>query len=486
MKNEPMQITDELIACYLEGKVTDEERKAVEAYLSENEEEMDILFAARAEMAYQDDIAHQSVFARSMIEYDEYALAASSEKMDCAIKAQQMVLRNYGIEVSTEELTALAKKQGWFEDGKGSAFDFVGELLNHYGVESVQMRNAGVYHIMHELSQGHKIIVGVDADAAETAEAQHVMLVAGIDTTDPNNLKVVVHDPSHPEQDNTYTANEFMERWKHTGCFMVSTKQAAPLSANPEMQNFDYQLGYVRKFADVAYEEIIKRLAEDGYIQGGPSTLREASGTTDSGIAKRLKFYIFGVLALLLLGGIGYYCWRVSTPLQMKINVSENKDYSIPSLPFTEGTLQCEYADNAVQTIKVGADNATAFLNEIPYKYRNSDVHVVFDAEGYRTIDTVVKVQKSLSLSLKRNNDLGVVFGRVVDFETEQPIEGATISLQDMTVQTDAFGQFKIEIPFAKQDKTQRVRVTKEGYHLWEGMYRPSATDPWYVVLSRK
>ena len=181
-----MQITDELIACYLEGKVTDEERKAVEAYLSENEDEMDVLLAARAEMAYQEDIARPSVFARSMIEYDEYALAAASEKMDCAIKAQQMVLRNYGIEVSTEELTALAKKQGWFEEGKGSAFDFVGELLNHYGVESVQMRNAGVYHIMHELSQGHKIIVGVDADAADTAEAQHVMLVAGIGTTDPD------------------------------------------------------------------------------------------------------------------------------------------------------------------------------------------------------------------------------------------------------------------------------------------------------------
>ncbi|MBQ6729592.1 MAG: hypothetical protein IJQ83_05625 [Bacteroidales bacterium] len=487
MKNEQMQITDELIACYLEGKVTEEERKAVEAYLSENDEEMDFLFEARAEMAYQDDIAHQSVFARSMVDYNEYALAASSEKMDCAIRAQQMVLRNYGVEVSVEELTALAKKQGWFEEGKGSAFDFVGELLNYYGVETVQMRNAGVYHIMHELSQGHKIIVGVDADApSDTALAQHVMLVAGIDTTDPDRLKVVVRDPSHPESDETYTASDFMERWKQTGCFMVSTKQPAPLSANPEMQHFDYELGYVRKFADVAYEEIIKRLAEDGYISD--PALRQAQGSESeaSGTAKKIRFYVIGLVALLLLGCFGYYHWRSSTPLQMKVNVTEDKDYSIPSLPFAQGTLQCEYADNAVQTLKVSADNATVFLNEISYKYRNSDVHVVFEADGYQTIDTVVKVQKSLNLSIKRNNDLGVVFGRVVDFETEQPIEGATISLQDMTIQTDAFGQFRIEIPFAKQDKTQRVRVTKEGYQVWEGMYRPSATEPWHVVLMKE
>jgi hypothetical protein len=386
-----------------------------------------------------------------------------------------MVLRNYGIEASTEELTELAKKQGWFEEGKGSAFDFVGELLNHYGVEAVQMRNAGVYHIMHELSQGHKIIVGVDAEDDQT-EAQHVMLVAGIDTTDPNNLKVVVKDPVDPKYDETYTANEFMERWKHTGCFMVATKQAAPLAVNPEMQNFDYQLGYVRKFADVAYEEIIKRLAEDGYLND-PST--------GFGTAKKLKFYLFGLLALLLIGVAAYYIWRVSTPLQMRINITENKDYSIPALPFEQGTLHCEYADNAVQEFKVDADNASVFLNDISYKYRNSKVHVIFEAEGYQPIDTMVCVQKALNLSVQRNGDLGVVFGRVMDFETGQPVADATVSLQDLTVATDALGQFRIEIPFERQDKTQRVTVAKDGYQLWEEIYRPSSTEPWMVFLTK-
>ena len=475
MKNNGIEITDELLACYMEGKVTEEEKSAVEAYLSENEEAMDLLFAIRAELAYQDDIARQSVFAQSMIEHNEYAVAAASDEMDCAIRAQQMVLRNYGVEVSLEELRALAVKKGWFVEGKGSAFDFVGELLNSYGVEAVQMRNAGIYHIMHELSQGHKIIVGVDEEKQDTEGEQHVILVAGIDTTDPDNLKVVIRDPSHPEQEQRYSAKEFMERWKHTGCFMVSTKQAAPLSANPEMEHFDYQLGYVRKFADVAYEEIIKRLAEEGYI---------SDPSTNLGSAKKIRFYVFGILALFLLGIIGYYCWRVSTPLQMKINIMENQDYCIPALPFTQGTLRCEYADNAMQTFSLSKDNSTVFLDEIPYKYRRSEVYVAFEAEGYQPIDTVVKVQKSLNLSLKRNNDLGVVFGRVVDFATEQPVDGATVTLLDMNVQTNAFGQFRIEIPFAKQDKTQRVQVTKEGYEVWEGLYRPSATEPWFITLT--
>ena len=473
MENERMQLTDELLARYLEGTLTDEEKKAVETCLAEDEEAMDVLFVARAEKAYQDDIVQHSVFARSLVDYDEYALAAASEQMDCAIKAQQMVLRNYGIEATTEELTDLAKKNGWFEEGKGSAFDFVGELLNHYGVEAVQMRNAGVYHIMHELSQGHKIIVGVDADDNE-AQAQHVMLVAGIDTTDPDNLKVVVKDPSDPNRDETYTANEFMGRWKHTGCFMVATKQAAPLAANPEMQNFDYQLGYVRKFADVAYEEIVKRLADDGIIVNQKENKK-----------KKIHFYALGVLALLLLGVTAYCLWRFTTPLQMRINVTENKDYSIPALPFEQGVLFCEYADNAVQDFKVDANNASVFLNDISYKYKNSQVHVLFEADGYQPIDTIVSVQKALNLSVRRNDDLGVVFGRVADFETGQPVAEATVSLQELTATTDAFGQFRIEIPFAKQDKTQRVTVAKDGYQLWEGLYRPSSTEPWIVFLSK-
>ena len=476
MKNHRKEMTDELLAQYLEGTLDEKDRLFVESCLAEDEELMDLAFMAKGEMTYQEEIANTSVFALSMNEHNEYALAAASEKMDCAIKAQQMVLSNYGIEVSVDELTKLAQKQGWFEESKGSAFDFVGELLNHYGVASVQMRNAGIYHIMHELSQGHKIIVGVD-DAQETSgdtPADHVLLVAGIDTTDPNELKVNVKDPNDPEHVEQYTAKQFMDRWAHTGCFMVSTKTAAPLTANPEMQNFDYELGYVRKFADVAYEEIIKRLAADGII-----TIR------DQERKRKLRFYLIGIAVLAIIAAAGYYLWRVSTPLHVKVNVVEDHAHSIPALPFNQGTMRCEYADNAIQTIQVKADNPTVFLNEIPFRQRKTKIHLSFTADGYCPVDTLVDPQPSITIPLRRNNALGVVFGMVIDFQTEQPVEGAKVTLQNLTTMTDAFGAFRIDIPLAKQNKTQRVVVTKEGFQPWEGFYRPSETESWYIVLKK-
>ena len=198
------------------------------------------------------------------------------------------------------------------------------------------------------------------------------------------------------------------------------------------------------------------------------------------------RFYAYGIVALVLVACIALLVWRLLTPLQMKVNVTENRTYAVPSLPFDGGTLECEYAGNALQRIAVRPDQSTVFLNDIPYRLKGSLVHLVFEAEGYQTIDTVVMAQRSVELCIRRNNDLGVVFGRVCDFETNQPVEGATVSLLDYSATTDANGQFRIEIPFDKQDKSQRVLVSKEGYQSWDELYRPSATEPWLISLEKE
>lgn len=198
------------------------------------------------------------------------------------------------------------------------------------------------------------------------------------------------------------------------------------------------------------------------------------------------RFYAYGITTLVLVACLALLFWRLLTPLQMKVNITEDRTYAVPSLPFEGGTLECEYAGNALQRIAVGPDSPTVFLNDIPYRLKGSPVHLVFEAEGYQTIDTVVKAQRGVELCIRRNNDLGVVFGRVLDFYTNQPVEGATVSLLDFAVTTDAMGQFRIEIPFDKQDKTQRVLVFKEGYQTWDELYRPSATEPWLISLEKE
>ena len=139
-----------------------------------------------------------------------------------------------------------------------------------------------------------------------------------------------------------------------------------------------------------------------------------------------------------------------------------------------------------MQCFSISTESRTVFLNDIPYRLKGNPVHLVFEAEGYQTIDTILKAQHCVKLCIRRNNDLGVVFGRVCDFENGQPIAGATVSLLDLVSATDASGQFRIDIPLEKQDETQRVMVSKAGYHTWDEIYRPSATEPWLISLEKE
>ena len=201
--------------------------------------------------------------------------------------------------------------------------------------------------------------------------------------------------------------------------------------------------------------------------------------------AKR-RFCGWAVLAFVLLGCLALLLWRLLTPIQMKVNVMEDADRAIPALPFAGGTLQCQYACNALQRLAVTPDSPTVFLNDIPYRLKGNPVHLVFEAEGYQTIDTVVKAQPSVTLCIQRNNDLGVVFGRVCDFENGQPVEGASVCLLGFTALTDGQGQFRIEIPYDQQNDVQRVLITKEGYRPWDALYRPSSTVPWLISLEKE
>ena len=198
------------------------------------------------------------------------------------------------------------------------------------------------------------------------------------------------------------------------------------------------------------------------------------------------RFVAYGLVGLLLAACLALLLWRLLTPLQMKVNIAEDAAYAIPALPFEGGTLQCEYAGNALQRIALHPDNTTVFLNDMPYRFKGTPVHLVFEAEGYQTLDTVVRAQRSVTLGIRRNNDLGRVFGRVCDFESGQPVEGATVRLLDLETVTDALGQFSIAIPLGQQDAVQRVLIAKEGYRTWDELYRPSDTEPWLISLEKE
>lgn len=500
--SKPGYISDELIAKYLEGKATAEECSFVKSYIEEHPEEWLWLETAAREIACQEQEKEKKsgIYQKSLLDKKDmdddvrYAIsgrgkiafaAEDGEDCSCAIKAQQLILSDYGIFVSTSELTRVARENGWYIDRKGSPMDFVGELLNYYNIPAVQMRNANVYHLIHELSQGHKVIVGIDINDLNQSqqwqeyddlllgkEANHVLLVASIQTDASMPTQIVLSDPSHTDNSRTISMEQFMSAWEDSGYFMVATTQPAPVEYNPGMQFFDYNQGHIKQFADLTYNEIIKRLADDGFFRNPRQ--------------KTMKLILWLSCTVVFLVLAGFFIFYLFIPFNMKVNLHEDPAYHIPNLPLKNGKITLSYGSQKSLQFVITENQKEVIIPDLPQKYRNTEAHLIFEADGFETVDTILLLHKTVNISYRHNNQLAKIFGIVVDSQNGQCLSGVTLKVQNLTAQTDERGCFNIDIPFAQQRQVQTLYAHKDGYTLWTGTYEPSNCNPWSIVLERQ
>lgn len=164
----------------------------------------------------------------------------------CAIKSQQLILKEYGINVSEEELVQLSMQNGWYTgDGSGTQLIDIGRLIAEAGIPVTQHIDANVYDIADHLANGHQVIVTVDSselweggilewlkDLFFGNEVDHALLVVGIDNTDPDNPMVLVTDPGTGEACKPYPLDQFMDAWSDSQHFMVTTDIPTPSCIN--------------------------------------------------------------------------------------------------------------------------------------------------------------------------------------------------------------------------------------------------------------
>ena len=150
----------------------------------------------------------------------------------CAVKSQQIVMKTFGMNIPEDVLALESEIKNYYHPGYGSDPEQVGKLLNDHGIPTHTQINANVYDLVNELAQGHKVIVGGDADELWRPsffndlfgeEANHAIVVTGIDTTDPDNVKVIVTDPGTGDVAKTYPLDQFLDSWHDSNCFYVAT-----------------------------------------------------------------------------------------------------------------------------------------------------------------------------------------------------------------------------------------------------------------------
>lgn len=165
----------------------------------------------------------------------------------CGLRCQQIILRDFGIDIPFEELEKYALDAGVYSETGMYTYD-IGKVLEMAGVDMHQVKGGTIYDLTNELAQGHRVIVGVDAyelwnddtimgkltnwmsDVIGNQGGNHALIVAGVEVnpTNPNDVKVVLTDPGTGHLRIEYPIDQFMDAWKDSNCFMAATDEAAP------------------------------------------------------------------------------------------------------------------------------------------------------------------------------------------------------------------------------------------------------------------
>jgi hypothetical protein len=182
----------------------------------------------------------------------------------CAIRAQEHVIEQFTHQhIDEDVLMHEAQAHGWYAPGQGTPISDLGNLLELHGIPIHRYQDANVIHLAQELAAGHKVIMAVDSkkllvnssllsdvmDWLGLAEADHAIIVTGIDTRDPNDLRVIINDPGTGEAGRSYPLAQFMSAWKDGHFTMVATRDPVPPTA-PEMVNFDYRQGLFERVGE--------------------------------------------------------------------------------------------------------------------------------------------------------------------------------------------------------------------------------------------
>lgn len=210
-------ISDEQLAAYLDGNLTEAEACEVLRAMKSDKELSEILG-----IALDVDETHP-------VPYDVLPmmqLAAESGNNICSILCEAYILNRREVPFSEHELLDLAQKNNWLTP-QGSPLHSIGQLLAHYGLMVTRKYDANIQDVHDALASDNDVIVAVDSDKLYYGREDlddapnHAVVVTKIDATTEI---VTIFDPQENSELSLSIAR-FEQAWKMSHCYMVRVLQ---------------------------------------------------------------------------------------------------------------------------------------------------------------------------------------------------------------------------------------------------------------------
>lgn len=302
-----MEITNQLLAAYAEGNVTEAERSAVRQYLTEHPEELEsVMIMMDRDYDIQLRERHHSDHSRGFdIELDDLLNEIDSSDSDslkptsanvipilskaarnnednlCAIKCEGYALRALGIEVTDEELEQEAKEGGLIKP-EGTPLHRIGLLSEKYGLFAARKYNCTINDIILALEKGEIVIAAIDRteldqtfeeaesnDKAKGKIPNHALVIQSIDI---NNGTIDLVEPGISMLPQTYPLDVFQNAWNDSANYLVILSNQCnyePHPLNLDDVPIEPELLELREaIAENAHEVWAKTRKDEGWSYG--------------------------------------------------------------------------------------------------------------------------------------------------------------------------------------------------------------------------
>lgn len=215
--NDKNQISDELLAAFLDGNTNAEDTMRV---LNAAEQDMELQEIIRIASEVDEDMA---ITVKPTIIPMTAMAAKKKETYLCDIECEEFVLHQFGIEVTHKSLLDTAYKNCWLKD-KGMPLYNIGRLLEKNNLPVSRRYNSHIEEVVRLLSAGNQLIAVVDDTLlgnAQSSANQHPNHAVAISSISVETDEIILFNPNTDEELTKYSISSFMEAWRQSNNYLV-------------------------------------------------------------------------------------------------------------------------------------------------------------------------------------------------------------------------------------------------------------------------
>ena len=215
--NDKNQISDELLAAFLDGNTNAEDTMRV---LNAAEQDMELQEIIRIASEVDEDMA---ITVKPTIIPMTAMAAKKKETYLCDIECEEFVLHQFGIEVTHKSLLDTAYKNCWLKD-KGMPLYNIGRLLEKNNLPVSRRYNSTIEEVVRLLSAGNQLIAVVDDTLlgnAQSSANQHPNHAVAISSITVETDEIILFNPNTDEELTKYSISSFMEAWRQSNNYLV-------------------------------------------------------------------------------------------------------------------------------------------------------------------------------------------------------------------------------------------------------------------------